>query len=161
MAKRSAGILLFRRVPDCQILIGRLGGPFWQRRTERNWSIPKGECLPDEPELAAARREFTEELGLPVPDVPLIDLGSITQSGGKQVRVWAGEADLDLDRVVLGTFELEWPRGSGRLQQFPELAELAWCGLAEAQPRLIAGQLAFLDRLVDQLAGTDSSQSGR
>lgn len=159
MAKRSAGILLFRRVPDCQILIGRLGGPFWQRRTERNWSIPKGECQPDETELAAARREFTEELGLPVPDVELIDLGSVVQSGGKQVRVWAGEADLELDRVVLGTFELEWPRGSGRIQQFPELAELAWCTPVEARPLLIAGQLAFLDRLADQLSG--SSDSGR
>ena len=85
MAKRSAGILLFRRVPERQILIGRLGGPFWQRRSERNWSIPKGECLPDEAELAAARREFTEELGLPVPDMPRIDLGWGTQGGGKQV----------------------------------------------------------------------------
>lgn len=157
MAKRSAGILLYRRVPDCQILIGRLGGPFWQRRTTRNWSIPKGECLPDEAELAAARREFTEELGLPVPDVPLTDLGSVTQSGGKQVRVWAGEADLDLDQAVLGTFELEWPRGSGRIQQFPELAEVAWLSPLEAQPLLIAGQLAFLDRLADQLSGAGGS----
>lgn len=160
-AKRSAGILLFRRVPECQVLIGRLGGPFWQRRTEQNWSIPKGEYLTEEAPLDAARREFAEELGLAVPEVALIDLGSVTQSGGKQVRVWAGEAEIDLDQVVLGTFELEWPRGSGRLQQFPELAEVAWWSLPEARPRLVAGQLAFLDRLADQLDAAGSSQSGR
>jgi predicted NUDIX family NTP pyrophosphohydrolase len=160
-AKRSAGILLFRRLPECQVLIGRMGGPFWQRRSEHNWSIPKGEYQDGESPLAAARREFTEELGLPVPDVPLSDLGTITQSGGKQVRVWAGEAEIDLGQVVLGTFELEWPPGSGRLRQFPELAEVAWWNLAEARPRLVAAQLPFLDRLSDQLAGTSSSESGR
>jgi predicted NUDIX family NTP pyrophosphohydrolase len=151
-AKRSAGILLFRRTADCQVLIGRMGGPFWQRRREHNWSIPKGEYLAGEPPLDAARREFTEELGLPVPDVALFDLGTITQSGGKQVQVWAGEAEIDLDQVVLGTFELEWPPGSGRLQQFPELAEVAWWSLPDARPRLVAAQLPFLDRLADQLA---------
>lgn len=160
-AKRSAGILLFRRAPECQVLIGRMGGPFWQRRTEHNWSIPKGEYLADEPPLAAARREFTEELGLPVPEVPLFDLGTIRQSGGKQVQVWAGEGEIDLNRVVFGTFELEWPPGSGRRQQFPELAEVAWWSLPDARPRLVAAQLPFLDRLTDQLAGTGSSQSGR
>ena len=138
-----------------------MGGPFWQRRTEHNWSIPKGEYLADEPALDAARREFTEELGVPVPDVPLHDLGTVTQSGGKQVQVWAGEGEIDLDRVVYGTFEMEWPRGSGRLRRFPELAEVAWWSLSEARPRLVAAQLPFLDRLTDQLAGIGRSQSGR
>ncbi|MDQ2837821.1 MAG: NUDIX domain-containing protein [Actinomycetota bacterium] len=151
--KRSAGILLFRRAPEPEVLIGRLGGPFWQRKTAQNWSIPKGELQPDEAPLAAARREFTEELGLAVPDVPLLDLGTITQRGGKQVQVWAGEAELDLDRLVLGTFELEWPPKSGRLQQFEELAEVAWSDFELARHRLIAGQLEFLDRLTAQLAG--------
>ena len=154
-AKRSAGILLFRRAPELQVLIGRMGGPLWQRRTEHNWSIPKGEYLPDEPPLDAARREFTEELGLPVPEVPRIDLGTITQSGGKQVRVWAGEGEIDLDRAVFGTFEMEWPPRSRKLQRFPELAEVAWWSLADARPRLVAAQLPFLDRLRDQLAGLD------
>ncbi len=150
-AKRSAGILLFRRKPELELLLGRLGGPFWQRRTERNWSIPKGEYEPDEAPLAAAHREFAEELGLPVPDVALLELGSVTQRGGKQVRIWAAEAEIDLSRLVLGTFELEWPPKSGRLQNFPELAEVSWCNQDQARLLLVAGQLEFLDRLLATL----------
>ncbi|MEO6704090.1 MAG: NUDIX domain-containing protein [Jatrophihabitantaceae bacterium] len=152
-AKRSAGILLFRRDPDLQVLIGRLGGPLWQRRTEHNWSIPKGEYGPDEQPLAAARREFTEELGLPVPDVELADLGTVKQRGGKLVQVWAGavEAELDLTNLTLGTFELEWPPKSGKAQLFPELAEVAWTSIEQARQRLVAGQVDFLDRLIEQL----------
>jgi len=146
-AKQSAGILLYRRQPELQVLIGRLGGPFWERRRDRNWSIPKGEPLPDEPPLAAARREFTEELGLPVPAVELADLGEVRQSGGKLVRVFAGTGEVDLSAVVLGTFELEWPPRSGRRQQFPELAEVAWVPEEAARERLIAAQVEFLDRL--------------
>jgi predicted NUDIX family NTP pyrophosphohydrolase len=157
-AKRSAGILLFRRTPELQVLLGRLGGPLWAKRTSQNWSIPKGEYLPDEEPLDAARREFTEELGLPVPQVKLIDLGSVTQSGGKQVRIWAAEAEIALEQVVLGTFELEWPPRSGRLQSFPELAEVAWSDLAQAGERLVKGQLAFLKRLSDQLGVSDSGR---
>lgn len=151
MAKRSAGILLFRRQPELQVLIGHLGGPLWSRREAAAWSIPKGEYGPDETALQAARREFAEELGLPVPDAELIELGTVTQSGGKQVTAWAAEADLDLAQVVLGTFELEWPRGSGRIQQFPELDRLAWCAPEQARDRLIASQRQFLDRLADHL----------
>jgi predicted NUDIX family NTP pyrophosphohydrolase len=152
----SAGLLLFRRQPELQVLIGHLGGPMWSRRDEAAWSIPKGEYGPDETALDAARREFTEELGLPVPQAKLIDLGTVRQSGGKQVSVWAAEADLDLGQVVLGTFELEWPPRSGRIQQFPELDRLAWCTPEEARPRLIAAQRAFLDRLAEHL----QTQSG-
>ncbi len=114
-------------------------------RDSAAWSIPKGEYGPDETPLQAARREFTEELGLPVPDGELIELGTVTQSGGKQVTAWAAEADLDLDQVVLGTFELEWPRGSGRIQRFPELDRVAWCtpeqaaGAADRQPAAVPG----------------------
>jgi predicted NUDIX family NTP pyrophosphohydrolase len=151
MAKRSAGILLFRRQPELQVLIGHLGGPLWSRRDSAAWSIPKGEYGADETALQAARREFEEELGLPVPDAELIELGTVTQSGGKQVTAWAAEADLDLDRVVPGTFELEWPRGSGRLQQFPELDRVAWFPPEQAHDRLIASQRQFLDRLADHL----------
>jgi len=148
----SAGILLYRRQPELQVLLGRLGGPFWQRRRTQNWSVPKGELAPAEDALAAARREFTEELGLPVPPIELLDLGQVQQSGGKRVQVFAGESDLDLAEVVLGTFELEWPRGSGRRQRFPELAEVAWLGLDAARPLLITAQVAFLDRLVEATA---------
>jgi predicted NUDIX family NTP pyrophosphohydrolase len=150
-AKRSAGILLFRRQPDLQVLIGHLGGPLWSRRDTAAWSIPKGEYGPDETALDAARREFTEELGLPVPEAELLELGTVKQSGGKQVTAWAAEADLDLDRVVLGTFELEWPAGSGRIQTYPELDRVAWCEPEQARDRLIAAQRAFLDRLAERL----------
>jgi predicted NUDIX family NTP pyrophosphohydrolase len=150
--KRSAGLLLFRRRPELSVLIGHLGGPFWSRRETAAWSIPKGEYSADETALDAARREFTEELGLPVPEVPFLDLGTAAQSGGKQVRVWAGDAsdaDLDLEQVVLGTFELEWPPKSGQLKQFPELDRVQWCELEAARERLIAGQRCFLDRLLE------------
>ena len=149
--KQSAGILLFRRRPALQVLIGRMGGPFWERKRERNWSIPKGELLPDEDPLAAARREFVEELGVAVPDVELHDLGTVTQRAGKQVRVFAGEGEIELAAVVPGTFELEWPRGSGRLQLFPELAEVAWVDEPTAQQRLVQAQVEFLDRLTELL----------
>ena len=147
MAKTSAGILLYRHRPGLQVLLGRMGGPFWARRTSQNWSIPKGEVQPDESPEQAARREFREELGLPVPASQLIDLGEVKQSGGKVVRVWAGAADLDPATVTLGTFELEWPRGSGQFQQFPELAEVGWFSPVDAQDRLVTAQLEFLDRL--------------
>lgn len=150
-AKRSAGILLFRRRPHLQVLIGHLGGPLWSRRETAAWSIPKGEYGPDETALDAARREFTEELGLPVPEAEFIELGVVLQSGGKQVTAWAAEADLDLDQVVLGTFEMEWPRGSGRLERFPELDRLAWCEPELARDRLITSQRQFLDRLAEHL----------
>ena len=150
-AKRSAGILLFRRQPDLQVLVGHLGGPLWSRRETAAWSIPKGEYGPEETALDAARREFTEELGVPVPAAALVDLGVVTQRGGKQVTAFAAEADLDLDQLVLGTFELEWPPGSGRVQRFPELDRLAWCSLDQARDRLVAAQREFLDRLAERL----------
>ena len=146
-AKLSAGIMLVRRQPEPQVLLGRLGGPFWARKTSRNWSIPKGEPEPDESALDAARREFTEELGLPVPDVELHDLGWVTQRAGKRVQVFAAEAEVDLDAVVLGTFELEWPPRSGGMQSFPELAEVGWVSLDDARELLIAAQVEFLDRV--------------
>jgi predicted NUDIX family NTP pyrophosphohydrolase len=124
-----------------------MGGPFWARRDDGGWSIPKGECEPDEPPLQAAYREFVEELGLPVPVGELVDLGELRQSSGKIVAVWALAADLDLAGFEPGTFELEWPRGSGRLQAFPEIDRAAWLDVATARRKLVAGQVAFLDRL--------------
>jgi predicted NUDIX family NTP pyrophosphohydrolase len=150
-AKRSAGILLFRRQPDLQVLIGHLGGPLWSQRDAAAWSIPKGEYGPDETPLDAARREFTEELGLPVPATEFLELGVVRQSGGKQVTAFAVESDLDLNLVVLGTFELEWPPGSGQIQRYPELDRLAWFAPEEARDRLIAAQREFLDRLAERL----------
>jgi predicted NUDIX family NTP pyrophosphohydrolase len=143
--RRSAGLLLHRG--GTEVLLGHMGGPFWARRDDGGWSIPKGECEPDEPPLQAAYREFVEELGLPVPVGELVDLGELRQSSGKIVAVWALAADLDLAGFEPGTFELEWPRGSGRLQAFPEIDRAAWLDVATARRKLVAGQVAFLDRL--------------
>jgi len=150
--KRSAGILLFRRAGgQVEVLLGHMGGPFWQRKDAGAWSVPKGEYEPEEDPAAAARREFEEELGLPVPAGELIELGDVRQTGGKVVTVWAVEGDLDPDDVVPGTFTMEWPKGSGRLQEFPEVDRVAWLGLDEARGKLVTAQRAFLDRLAEQL----------
>jgi predicted NUDIX family NTP pyrophosphohydrolase len=152
-AKRSAGILLFRRTSK-EVLLGHMGGPLWARRDAGAWSIPKGEYEPAEPAQDAARREFTEELGLPVPTGALIDLGSARQSSGKEVTIWALEGDLDPADITPGTFEMEWPRGSGRRREFPEIDRVQWFDLYAAREKLVKGQLAFLDRLEVLLSGT-------
>jgi predicted NUDIX family NTP pyrophosphohydrolase len=153
--KRSAGILLFRRVgrpaSDVEVLLGHMGGPYWSTRDAAGWSIPKGEYDAGEMPLDAAQREFEEELGVPVPPVDLVELGSIRQSSGKLVTVWAGESDLDIGRFKPGTFEMEWPRGSGRRQEFPELDRIAWFGLEAARQKLVTGQRVFVDRLAERL----------
>jgi len=150
VAKRSAGILLFRQSSaGLQVFIGHMGGPFWVRKDAGGWSIPKGEYLADEEPEAAARREFVEELGLPVPSGELRDLGEVRQSGGKTVRVWALNGDLNPADVVPGTFSLEWPPRSGRFQDFPEIDRAGWFGLAEAHEKLVKGQRVFLDRLAE------------
>ena len=145
--KRSAGLLLFRRRSALEVLLAHPGGPFWSRRDAGAWSIPKGEYDADEAPLAAARREFLEELGLAAPDGPLIPLGEVRQPSGKLVTAWAVEADLDPTVIVPGTFELEWPRGSGRIRTIPEIDRVAWFALDEARLRLAEGQRPFLDRL--------------
>lgn len=149
--KRSAGILLFRRENGTQVLLGHMGGPFWLRRDAGAWSVPKGEYEPDEEPEAAARREFEEELGLAVPAGDLLELGTVRQSGGKVVTVWAVEGEIDLDQVVPGTFHLEWPKGSGRIREFPELDRVAWFDLELAREKIVGGQRPFLDRLAELL----------
>jgi predicted NUDIX family NTP pyrophosphohydrolase len=152
--RRSAGLLVHRRDGDgrVEVLLGHMGGPFWARKQERAWSVPKGEHGTDEEPLAAARREFGEETGLPVPPGMPRDLGEVRQSGGKVVQVWTVEGDVDAAAAVSNTFALEWPRGSGRLQEFPELDRFAWVDVETARELLVAGQVAFLDRLLDGLS---------
>jgi len=150
--RRSAGILVHRRTGGgVEVLLGHMGGPLWARRDEGAWTVPKGEVAAGEEDETAARREFVEELGLPVPDGPLLPLGEVRQSGGKTVVAWAVEGDLDPEQVVPGTFEMEWPPRSGRRQAFPELDRVAWVPVAEAGPRLVVAQRAFVDRLVEAL----------
>src|SRR5680860_1413989 len=118
----------------------------------RRVSVPKGEYDVDEEPEAAARREFTEELGLGVPSGELLRLGDVTQSGGKVVTAWALEADLEPRDVTPGTFEMEWPPGSGRLQLFPEVDRVEWLDLDAAAVRIVRNQRVFLDRLATLLS---------
>lgn len=160
--RRSAGLLLFRVTAaggerDVEVLIGHMGGPFWAGRDAAAWSVPKGEYGPEETAEAAARREFVEELGVPVPAGDWLPLGEARQRGGKTVTVWAVEAELDVASVVPGTFTMEWPRGSGVQREFPEMDRFAWCTPEQAAARLIAGQRVFVDRLRAQLRGTAAS----
>ena len=151
-AKRSAGLLVFRRVgAGIEVLLGHMGGPFWARKDAGAWSIPKGEYDEDEPPQAAARREFAEELGMAPPDGPLIELGEVRQAGGKTVSAWAVEGDLDPADIVPGTFELEWPRGSGQMQEFPEVDRVAWLDLDSARAKVVSAQREILDRLRQRL----------
>ncbi|MCE6997595.1 NUDIX domain-containing protein [Saccharothrix sp. S26] len=148
--RRSAGILLHRVVDgERQVLLGHMGGPFWARKDEGAWSIPKGEPEGDEEPLATAYREFAEELGVPVPEGVPVPLGEVRQSGGKVVAAWAVEADLDPERVVPGTFTLEWPRGSGVVREFPEVDRVAWFPLAQAGVKVVKAQRELLDRLAE------------
>jgi predicted NUDIX family NTP pyrophosphohydrolase len=150
--KKSAGLLVYRRGPrGVEVLLGHMGGPYWERKDAGAWSVPKGEYGDDEQPLAAARREFEEELGLPPPDGTLLDLGAATQSSGKVVVIWAVEGDLDPADVVPGTFEMEWPPGTGRRAEFPEIDRAAWFGLGAAREALVAGQRPFVDRLAELL----------
>ena len=151
-AGRSAGLVVFRGADaDIEVLLGHLGGPYWARKDAGAWTIPKGEPGPGEDLLATARREFAEELGLPVPDGPLLDLGEVRQRGGKLVTAWAVRGDVDPDAVVPGTFELEWPPRSGITRTFPELDRVAWFDLGAAHERLIAGQRPLLGRLRERV----------
>lgn len=150
----SAGLLLYRRHPHHggpELLIAHMGGPFWARKDEHAWSIPKGEHPVGEDAFAAARREFAEELGLPAPEVDYVDLGTQRLSSGKQLQIWAGEADFDTDTVVSNTFDLEWPPHSGRIRAFPEIDRAAWVTPDLARVKLVASQAVFVDRLVGGL----------
>jgi predicted NUDIX family NTP pyrophosphohydrolase len=159
MNKRSAGLMLFRfRGQDgaAEVLLGHMGGPFWQARDAGAWSVPKGEYTPEEESMAAARREFEEELGLAPPDGPWLPLGEARQPGGKIVTVWAVEGDLDTALVVPGTFTMEWPRGSGHMREFPEIDRAEWIGVEEAAEKLVKGQRVFLDRLAELLTADET-----
>ncbi|MBC7303830.1 MAG: NUDIX domain-containing protein [Nocardia sp.] len=151
----SAGVLVYRRVEaGIEVLLGHMGGPMWAKKDDSAWSIPKGEYVSEEESaLDAARREFTEELGLPVPEGVWTDLGAVTYRSGsrrKVLAVWAVEGDLDPAEVVPGTFEMEWPPRSGRRAEFPEIDRAAWFDLTTAADKLVKGQRPLLTRLIGQ-----------
>jgi len=146
--KTSAGILLYRQGEiGLEVLIAHMGGPFWEGKDARAWSIPKGETNEGENPLGVAQREFEEELGSPPPPEPYLDLGSVEQSSRKRVFVFAVEGDLDAEAVTSNTFSLEWPPRSGKLQEFPEIDRAAWVSLEVAGEKLVRGQVEFLERL--------------
>jgi predicted NUDIX family NTP pyrophosphohydrolase len=149
-AKLSAGLLLHRRAAggELEVLLVHPGGPFWARRDEGAWSIPKGEVEAGEQPLAVARRELEEELGQPAPDGDPFELGEVRQAGGKRVVAWGLEADLDVSAIESDTFEIEWPPRSGRMREFPEVDRAEWCDLATARRRLNPAQARLLDALV-------------
>ncbi|MDM7830419.1 NUDIX domain-containing protein [Cellulomonas edaphi] len=154
MPRTSAALLLFRAADSgVEVLAGHMGGPFWARKDAGAWTIPKGEIEPGEDAHAAALREFAEELGVAVPAAtePDIDLGEVRQRSGKVVRAWARRGDLDVARIVGNTAVIEWPPRSGRQLEVPELDRAAWLTPAAAAPLLVAGQDAFLTRLVAAL----------
>ncbi|KUN88518.1 DNA mismatch repair protein MutT [Streptomyces bungoensis] len=149
-ARRSAGLLLFRRTGDgLQVLLGHMGGPYFAKKDAGAWTVPKGEYEPDEPAREAAWREFREELGLAPPEGEAVPLGEVVQAGGKTVTVWAVEGDLDPDAIEPGTFTMVWPPRSGQVREFPELDRVAWFGLDRARAVIITAQAAFLDRLAE------------
>jgi predicted NUDIX family NTP pyrophosphohydrolase len=147
MPKPSAGILMYRRRQGLEVLLVHPGGPFWSHKDLASWSLPKGEIEALEDPLAAARREFREETGFEAAGA-FIPLTQVKQRSGKVIHAWAVEGDLDATRVKSNLVALEWPRGSGRTQEFPEVDRAEWFDLAGARRKLMPGQLPFLDELV-------------
>ena len=152
MAKISAGILLYRIRPDGpELLLIHPGGPYWTRKDDGAWSIPKGQVNPGEDELAAAIREFSEETGAVPAGIPE-DLGAFRQPGGKIVRAFALEGDVDPAELRSNLFALEWPPRSGTIREFPEADRAAWFGPAEARRKALRGQIPLIDALLTRLA---------
>jgi predicted NUDIX family NTP pyrophosphohydrolase len=151
MPQRSAGILLFRRTGGApEVLLVHPGGPFWAKKDEGAWSIPKGLLEPDEQPLATARREFSEETGhLPAGEAIL--LGEFKQPGGKIVVVFAIEGDFDLAGFRSNNFAMEWPPKSGRTAEFPEADRASWFPIGEASRRILKGQAPMLDALLAKI----------
>ncbi len=148
----SAGILVHRlRDGVTEVLLGHPGGPFWARRDDGAWTIPKGEYDADEDPWDAARREFAEELGRPVPSGPRIELGSLRQPSGKVLTVFAVHSDFDVTGAVSNTFSLEWPKGSGQFRSSRNSIGWPGCRRLWPGPNCVKGQREFLDRLVAQI----------
>jgi len=149
MPRLSAGVLLYRtRDGVVEVLLAHPGGPFWARKDDGAWSIPKGEYTDGEDPWAAARREFFEELTLPVPDGTRIEFGSLKQPGGKVITAFAVQGDIDVTDARSNTFEMEWPKGSDTMREFPEVDRVGWFTVAQARTKLLKGQRTFLDRLM-------------
>ncbi|MFN3726764.1 MAG: NUDIX domain-containing protein [Allosphingosinicella sp.] len=153
MLQHSAGLLLFRRRDgETQVLLAHFGGPYWAKKDDGAWAIPKGLIEDGESPEQAARREFAEEVG-PVPDGPLLPLGDILQKGGKLVTAFALEADFDPAQLASNSFTVEWPPRSGKMQSFPEVDRIAWFDLDQAHAKILPSQRPILDALSTLIAG--------
>ncbi|WP_020074801.1 NUDIX domain-containing protein [Cryocola sp. 340MFSha3.1] len=152
MPVRSAALLLYRRRATVEVWIAHMGGPFWARKDEGAWSLPKGIVESDDlgDELAAARREFAEEMGSPAPDADYVPLGEFRGSG-KTIVVFAAESEFEPDAIDSNTFELEWPPRSGRMQEFPEIDDARWFSVDDARLKLTKAQRPILDALLGRL----------
>jgi predicted NUDIX family NTP pyrophosphohydrolase len=151
MPEKSAGLLVFRRShAGVEFLLAHPGGPFWARRDEGAWSIPKGLIGEGEETLAAARREFEEETGQAV-DGDFQPLTPLRQKSGKIVHAWLVEAGLDVESFRSNLFEMEWPRRSGRIQTFPEIDRVGWFGAETALAKILPGQAGFIREAIDKL----------
>jgi predicted NUDIX family NTP pyrophosphohydrolase len=147
MPKRSAGLLMYRRSRgELEVLLVHPGGPLWAKKDLGAWTIPKGEYAVDEEPLAAAIREFQEETGL-IASGPFGALTPIRQRGGKIVDAWAFEGDCDPGALKSNCFSLEWPPGSGRMREFPEVDRAGWFSIDDAKQKILPAQAGFLDEL--------------
>ncbi|SRR5216683_8031154 len=151
MAKVSAGVLLYRkREGVLEVLLVHLGGPFWAKKDEGAWFLPKGEVNPGEDELAAARREFAEETGLSA-DGDLVELGNVRHKSGKKVSAWAMEGDCDPASLRSNMFEMEWPPKSGKKKEFPEIDRAGFFEVEAAREKMHPTEFPFVERLVEML----------
>ena len=148
----SAGLLPFRICDDVvEVLIGHPGGPFWAKKDDGAWSILKGEYVDGEDPWEVAQREFTEETGLAPPAGEPIAFDPVRQPSGKVLTVFAVDGDVDVSDAHSNTFEIEWPRGSGRMRAFPEIDRVQWFSVADARVKLLKGHRPILDRLLAHL----------
>ena len=151
MPQKSAGLLLYRHKGGAvEVLLVHPGGPFFSKKDDGAWTIPKGVCEPGEDALAAARREFKEETGM-APAGEFIPLGKFRQSSSKIVLAWAVEGEFDATKLASNTFSLEWPPRSGRVREFPEIDRAGWFSPAEARRKIVKGQAPILDALLARL----------
>ena len=151
MGIHSGGILLFKYVDGLlQVMLVHPGGPFWAKKDEGAWSIPKGIFEETERALEAAKREFKEETGFDV-DGEFVELGELKQPSRKIVHAWALEKDLDVKNIQSNTFTLEWPKNSGNVKEYPEVDRAQWFDINEAKKKILKGQVGFIDRLTERL----------
>jgi len=159
MAKASAGLLMFRTTRSLEVLLVHLGGPFWAKKDDGSWFIPKGEIAAGEEVFAAAQREFLEETGIES-SAPFFELGTVKNKSGKTVTAWAFRGDCDPAKIRSNTFRMEWPPRSGKIAEFPEIDRAHFFSIEEARKKIHAAEAPFLDRLRPLLTDSKSKKAG-